>query len=61
MLQKVLSNIDIYTDTIKGTEIPLPKLRVDIFESFELGNNSEENYAKIDLHKNIVDTIVLVF
>jgi len=25
-----------------------------------VGNNSEENYAKIDLHKNIVDEIVLV-
>ena len=32
----------------------------DIFETFEVGNNSEENYAKIDLHKNIVDAIVLV-
>ena len=32
----------------------------DIFSSFEVGNNSEENYAKIDLHKNIVDQIVLV-
>jgi isoleucyl-tRNA synthetase len=32
----------------------------DIFEDFEVGNNSEENYAKIDLHKNIVDAIVLV-
>ena len=32
----------------------------DIFEDFEVGNNSEENYAKIDLHKNIVDEIVLV-
>ncbi|MBP0902730.1 isoleucine--tRNA ligase [Mariniflexile gromovii] len=31
-----------------------------IFEDFEVGNNSEENYAKIDLHKNIVDDIVLV-
>lgn len=33
---------------------------LDIFEDFEVGNNSEENYAKIDLHKNIVDEIVLV-
>jgi len=32
----------------------------DIFQSFEIGNNSEENYSKIDLHKNIVDEIVLV-
>ena len=32
----------------------------DIFADFEIGNNSEDNYAKIDLHKNIVDQIVLV-
>jgi isoleucyl-tRNA synthetase len=35
-------------------------LAKDIFEDFEVGNNSEENYATIDLHKNIVDEIVLV-
>jgi len=35
-------------------------LAKDIFEDFEVGNNSKENYAKIDLHKNIVDEIVLV-
>ncbi len=35
-------------------------LSKDIFEDFEVGNNSEENYAKLDLHKNIVDGIVLV-
>ncbi|MDW5289983.1 isoleucine--tRNA ligase [Formosa sp. PL04] len=35
-------------------------LEKDIFESFEVGNNSEENYAQIDLHKNIVDQITLV-
>ena len=32
----------------------------DIFESFEIGNFSEENYEKVDLHKNIVDEIILV-
>ncbi len=32
----------------------------DIFEDFEVGNMSDENYAKIDLHKNIVDGITLV-
>ncbi len=32
----------------------------DIFAEFEVGNMSEENYDKIDLHKNIVDQIVLV-
>ncbi len=35
-------------------------LAEDIFADFEVGNNAEENYAKIDLHKNIVDEIVLV-
>ncbi|MGY0391426.1 isoleucine--tRNA ligase [Bizionia sp. KMM 8389] len=35
-------------------------LAKDIFEDFEVGNNSDENYAKIDLHKNIVDDITLV-
>ncbi len=35
-------------------------LKADIFADFEVGNNSDENYAKIDLHKNIVDEIVLV-
>ena len=35
-------------------------MKSDIFESFEIGNMSEDNYAKIDLHKNIVDEIVLV-
>ena len=35
-------------------------LEADIFQDFEVGNMSEENYAKIDLHKNIVDKIVLV-
>ncbi len=32
----------------------------DIFADFEVGNMSEENYDKIDLHKNVVDKIVLV-
>ncbi|MGV4414632.1 isoleucine--tRNA ligase [Chryseobacterium sp. T1] len=30
------------------------------FKGFEIGNMSEENYALIDLHKNVVDKIVLV-
>ena len=32
----------------------------DIFADFEVGNMSEKNYDTIDLHKNVVDTIVLV-
>jgi isoleucyl-tRNA synthetase len=30
------------------------------FKDFEIGNMSEENYSLVDLHKNIVDKIVLV-
>jgi len=32
----------------------------DIFEDFVVGDMSETNYDKIDLHKNIVDQIILV-
>lgn len=32
----------------------------DIFEDFNVGDYSEENYNTVDLHKNIVDDIVLV-
>ncbi|WP_299834984.1 isoleucine--tRNA ligase [uncultured Tenacibaculum sp.] len=32
----------------------------DIFAEFEVGNMSEENYDKVDLHKNVVDKIILV-
>ncbi|MFD0992439.1 isoleucine--tRNA ligase [Tenacibaculum geojense] len=32
----------------------------DIFADFEVGNMSDENYDTIDLHKNVVDKIVLV-
>jgi len=35
-------------------------LEADIFADFEVGNMSEANYEKIDLHKNVVDKIVLV-
>ena len=31
-----------------------------IFEDFVVGDHSDDNYAKIDLHKNIVDSITLV-
>ncbi|SDB63923.1 Isoleucyl-tRNA synthetase [Flavobacteriaceae bacterium MAR_2010_188] len=35
-------------------------LEKDIFENFEIGDMSEANYDTIDLHKNIVDEIMLV-
>jgi len=35
-------------------------LEKDIFDDFVVGDMSDENYDKIDLHKNIVDKITLV-
>ncbi|MDG1502046.1 MAG: isoleucine--tRNA ligase, partial [Ulvibacter sp.] len=35
-------------------------LQKDIYQDFVVGDYSEENYNKIDLHKNIVDNITLV-
>ncbi|MCK0161388.1 isoleucine--tRNA ligase [Allomuricauda sp. F6463D] len=35
-------------------------LEKDVFEDFVVGDMSESNYDKIDLHKNIVDEITLV-
>ncbi|MDX1828483.1 MAG: isoleucine--tRNA ligase [Lutibacter sp.] len=35
-------------------------MKTDAFADFEVGNMTEENYDKIDLHKNVVDAITLV-
>ncbi|MEG9327640.1 isoleucine--tRNA ligase [Salinimicrobium catena] len=35
-------------------------MKADLFADFEIGNLSDENYEKVDLHKNVVDQIVLV-
>jgi len=35
-------------------------MQKDIFDDFVVGDMTDENYDKIDLHKNIVDQIVLV-
>ncbi|MBW1295844.1 isoleucine--tRNA ligase [Aquimarina litoralis] len=35
-------------------------MEADIFADFKVGDMSEENYDKVDLHKNVVDKIVLV-
>ena len=35
-------------------------MQKDIFDDFVTGDFSEDNYSKVDLHKNIVDDIVLV-
>ncbi len=35
-------------------------MSADIFADFVVGDMSEENYDKIDLHKNVVDKVILV-
>ncbi len=35
-------------------------MKADIFQNFEVGNFSEENYELVDLHKNVVDQITLI-
>ena len=35
-------------------------MTADPYKDFVVGDNSESNYDKVDLHKNIVDNIVLV-
>src|SRR5699024_5584225 len=35
-------------------------MKKEVFEDFIVGDFSEENYDKVDLHKNVVDEIILV-
>lgn len=35
-------------------------MKEDIFAEFKVGDLSDENYDKVDLHKNVVDQIILV-
>ena len=49
---------ELVTEMDKSVEAGfLPK---NIYEGFKAGDFSDENYAKVDLHKNIVDEIILV-
>ncbi|NNK17550.1 MAG: isoleucine--tRNA ligase [Maribacter sp.] len=43
-----------------GKAVKAGVLAADIFADFVIGDMSEANYDKIDLHKNIVDQIVLI-
>ena len=49
---------ELQTEMQKAVEAGV--LEKAIFEDFVVGDQSNENYAKIDLHKNIVDAITLV-
>lgn len=57
--EKIIGSVEeLITELQKSIEVGL--MTENPFESFEIGNMSKENYAKIDLHKNIVDNIILV-
>lgn len=55
---KVIGSVE---ELIKEIKISIQNgfMEFNPFEDFLLGDHSEENYAKIDLHKNIVDEIFL--
>ncbi|MGL2962464.1 isoleucine--tRNA ligase [Flavobacterium sp. RSB2_4_14] len=49
---------ELYTEIEKSIEAGFQS--ANPFKGFEVGNMSEENYDLVDLHKNVVDNIVLV-
>ncbi len=57
--EKIIGSVEeLKTEMQKSVEAGL--LKEDIFKDFIVGDFSEENYQTVDLHKNIVDTIILV-
>ncbi len=57
--EKIIGSVEeLYNEIEKSVSAGL--MTENPFKSFEIGNMSEENYAKVDLHKNIVDQITLV-
>ena len=57
--QKVIGSVEELVNEIQKS-IEAGFMTENPFKDFEVGNMSAENYAKIDLHKNIVDAITLV-
>lgn len=57
--QKVIGSVEELVNEIQKS-IEAGFMTENPFQDFEVGNMSAENYAKIDLHKNIVDAITLV-
>ncbi|HET8753058.1 MAG TPA: isoleucine--tRNA ligase, partial [Salinimicrobium sp.] len=56
--EKMISSIEeLKSEMAKAVEAGF--MEKDIFEDFESGNMSDENYERVDLHKNVVDKIVL--
>ncbi|NMR35095.1 isoleucine--tRNA ligase [Chryseobacterium aquaticum] len=57
--EKIIGSVEeLYNEIEKSIAAGL--MTENPFKGFEIGNMSEENYSLVDLHKNIVDKIVLV-
>lgn len=57
--EKIIGSIEELKKEIQKS-IAAGIMQKDPYADFEVGNMSDENYAHVDLHKNVVDEIVLV-
>ncbi|QQV02817.1 MULTISPECIES: isoleucine--tRNA ligase [Chryseobacterium] len=57
--EKIIGSVEeLYNEIEKSIAAGL--MKENPFKGFEIGNMSEENYSLVDLHKNVVDKVVLV-
>jgi len=57
--EKIIGSVEeLYNEIEKSVATGL--MKENPFKGFEIGNMSEENYSLVDLHKNVVDKVVLV-
>lgn len=57
--EKIIGSIEELKNEIQKS-IAAGIMKEDPYAEFEVGNMSDENYAHVDLHKNVVDEITLV-
>ncbi|WP_312090856.1 isoleucine--tRNA ligase [Chryseobacterium sp.] len=56
--EKIIGSVEeLYNEIEKSVEAGF--MKENPFKGFEIGNMSEENYSLIDLHKNVVDKVIL--
>lgn len=57
--ERIIGSVEeLYNEIEKSVEAGL--MKENPFKGFIIGNMSEQNYALVDLHKNIVDKVILV-
>jgi isoleucyl-tRNA synthetase len=57
--EKIIGSIEELKEEMRRS-VEAGLMKADLFEEFEPGNFSDDNYDKVDLHKNVVDEIILV-